>query len=304
MNHIAAVVVNWNRFEATVECVTLIQAGEMPCRKIVIVDNASTDGSGRMLKEHFSDMEAVTVIEQSTNTGFAAGANAGIKAVLMDGPRFVFLINNDAVVDPRCLAILTNVLDSSKDCGMAGPAILFYGAQDKVWQGGGVFNVFKAGVIVPDKNKAYSRISKSIKEVTFLSGCALLVRSEVFSSIGMFDEDYFMYGEDADLCLRAKKGGIRLLYAPEAKAFHKIKEGGGERASAFVLYHLGRSGMLLYCKAFSRTYAFYGLILQWFLFTPYRVVQMIKSGSGFEGFSWWLRGVWDGFRRRHARALA
>ncbi len=303
MDYIAAVIVNWNRFEATVECVSSIQTAELPCREIVIVDNGSTDESGKLLKEHFQSNESVTVIEQSVNTGFGAGANAGIQVVLEHTPRFVFLINNDAVVDPRCLAVLASVLGSSEDCGLVGPAILYHGAQDKVWQGGGVFSLLKAGVVVPDKDKTYDRISKSNRDVTFLSGCALLVRSELFASVGMFDEDYFIYGEDADLCLRAKKAGFRLLYAPEAKALHKISEGGGERASAFALYHLGRSGMLLYRKRFSRAYSFYGLFLQSLMFTPYRAIQVLKGGSGLRGFSWWLKGLWDGFRGRHARTL-
>ncbi len=301
MNNISAVVVTWNRFGETVESITSIQKGAVPCRSIIVVDNGSTDGSGSKLRKHFENEPGVRIVEMVSNGGFASGANAGIREALKDEPEFVFLLNDDATVDDNCLAELAKGMSAFSACGIAGPAILFHGERRKIWQGGGRFSRLRGGVVVPDKNKWYEEIDKDRREVAFLSGCALLIRSEVFSVVGMFDERYFMYGEDTDLCLRAEKAGIRLLYVPGAVAYHKIGEGSGERATGFVLYHIARSVMLLYRKAFSDLYLLYGLFLQIFLFTPFRVVQLIKAGAGFGGFVLWFKGLWDGLIERPVR---
>lgn len=294
MNDISAVIVTRNRYLETLECVSSIHMGVVKCRRIVVVDNGSTDGSASRLREHFGKVEGVSFIERASNVGFAAGANTGIREALKERPEFVFLLNDDAMVDSGCLKELTKVMQSSKTYGLAGPAILFHEARHKIWQGGGMFSYLRGGVVVPDKNKLYAEAKKDPREVSFLSGCALLVRSEALSLIGMFDEDYFMYGEDTDFCLRARKAGIRLMYVPRAIAYHKIGEGGGERASGFTLYHIARSVMLLYRKAFSPVYVVYGLFLQLLVFTPFRVVQMIKGGTGFHGLIQWFKGLRDG----------
>lgn len=301
MNDITAVIVTRNRYAETLECISSIQNGGVRCRKIVIVDNGSTDGSGSRFRSYFEDEENVRIVENGSNRGFAAGANTGIREALKDRTEFVFLLNDDATLDSNCLGELAKVMGSSEEYGLAGPAILYHGARHKIWQGGGVFSYPRAGIVVPDKNKLYAEVTKDHNDVSFLSGCALLVKSVVFATIGMLDEDYFMYGEDTDFCLRARKAGIRLVYVPKAVAYHKIGEGGGERASGFVLYHVARSVMLLYRKSFSPGYMLYGLFLQLFLYTPYRIIQMLKAGTGFRGLVSWFKGLLDGLMGGLAR---
>lgn len=303
MTGVSAVIVNWNRFKDTVECVDSLQRGSLTCSKIIVVDNGSSDGSAKRLKGRFDGDESIVVVECSQNKGFAAGVNRGIQEAFHGSDDYIFLMNNDATVDPDCLLTLVSAMQSDDKLGLAGPCILYHHKTEKIWQGGGYYRVLRAGVQVPDKSRKWGEVSKSTQEVTFLSGCTQLIKSDLLRKVGTFDEDYFMYSEDLDLCLRAHRGGFRLLYVPSAKSFHKISDEGGARASEFTLYHLARGILLLHRKFFSLPYRLYGALIQALLYTPVRILQTLRSGAGLVAIKGWFLGLWDGFHGKPARLV-
>lgn len=297
-----AIILNWNNYTDTRECIeSLLRSSYSPTR-IVLVDNGSSDGSIEQLQRDYTRDARVHIIRNKANYGFACGVNIGIRYALDQGAELVFLINNDATVDQNCIQVLIESVERDDDAGIAGPRIFYYADPERIWQGGGRFSLLKTGVVDYEKNKLAISCSEETREVTFLTGCAMLIKREVFEKIGLFDEDYFFYEEDVDFCLRAKRAGFKLLYVPKAKAWHKIKNIAKDRTSPFVLYHLARSRILNLRKNFSTPYFLYGLFIHLLLYTPFRFLQVIQGSRSLKSVWAWLRGTWSGLRHPLGRS--
>lgn len=291
---IYAIMLNWNEFHHTVPCIDSLKKSNMPVHKILVLDQASEDGSGEKLSSLYEDDSQVEVILNDKNYGFSGGMNIGIQKALDLGAEFVFILNNDTIVDEDCLSHLYNVIAGNTSAAVAGPAIMYHCNPEKLWQVGGYFNKLKMGVSVPDKGKKYSEISHNTSEVSFLTGCALLVPRKTFQIVGFFDSSLFFYGDDVDFGLRIKKLGLKMLYVPAAKVWHKIDDITVDRTTPYVLYHLARSTVIVLRKNFSGIEKFYGIFLQFTLYTSFRIWQTVKGRRGWQSIISWLKGLIDG----------
>lgn len=208
------VVVNWNGMEYLGECLESIWRQTYPCIDLVVVDNGSTDGSREWLRA--LPPEKCRLIEFPTNTGFAAGANAGIRA---SRGKHVALLNNDAVADPGWLEHLVASLSNPK-VGMVASKILFYENPNVIDKVGHLF--FPDGL---NRGRGAGELDggqyDQPGEVFFPDGCAALYSKEMLKDVGFFDEQYFAYGDDADLGLRARWRGWTCTYSPDARVYHR-----------------------------------------------------------------------------------
>ncbi len=291
---IYAVVLNWNNYLDSRECIEFLRKSSFPFARIILVDNGSKDGSIEQLQKEYSKDDTVYIIKNKANYGFARGMNIGIQYALEHGAEMVFLINNDAVVDIRCIEKLCIAMETCSNVKIVGPSIFYYTDPERIWHGGGYFSLVKTGVVVPEKDKFANKCYEKNRQVTFLTGCAMLVRREVFEKIGLLDEDYFLYGEDVDFCLRALRAGFKLLYVPSAKVWHKIETIAKDRTSPFVLYHMARSRIICLRKNFSWPYFLYGLFIHVLLYTPFRFLQVIQGSRSLRSIWAWLYGTWAG----------
>jgi GT2 family glycosyltransferase len=287
-------VLNWNNYIDTRECIESLRQSSYPLEKIILIDNASQDGSIELLQKEYGKSVDIHIIRNNANYGFAGGVNVGIRYALKQGAKLIFLVNNDAIVDVSCIKNLYTAMKESSNIGIAGPRIFYYKESKRIWHGGGFFNWFKTGMVVPEKDKLVEECETKTKEVTFLTGCAMLIKREVFETIGLFDEDFFLYGEDMDFCLRAFKARFKLLYVPSAKVWHKIETVAKSRTAPFILYHMARSRILWLRKNFSWLYFLYGLLVHLLLYTPFRFLQIIQGSRSLESMWAWLRGTWAG----------
>lgn len=291
---IFAVMLNWNEFHHTVPCIDSLKKSRAPITKILVLDQASEDGSGEKLSRLYKDDSQVEVILNDKNYGFSGGMNIGIQKAMDLGADYVFILNNDTIVDDDCLMNLYNSITSNSSAAVAGPAIMYHSNPEKLWQAGGYFNKLKMGVTVPDKGKKYSEINHNTIEVSFLTGCALLVPRKTFQIVGFFDTSLFFYGDDVDYGLRIKKSGLKMLFVPTAKVWHKIDDITVDRTTPYVLYHLARSTVIVLRKNFSSIEKYYGIFLQFTLYTSFRIWQTIKGRRGWQSISSWLKGLIDG----------
>ncbi len=298
---IFTVVPTWNNYLDTKECIESLLKSSVNLAGIVIVDNASKDGSAERLKQDFKNQTSVHFNGNAENYGFAKGVNVGIRFALEKGAEYVLLLNNDAVINVDCIEKLYEALINEPKAAIAGPKILYYKMPQRIWTGESNFSYSKTGIISLQKNKIDDSKDRTIKEVSFLTGCAMLIRKSPFEKIGFFDEDYFFYYEDLDFCLRTLKAGFKLLYVPSAKVWHKIGTKSESRTSEFYVYHMGRSHILLLRKNFSKLYMIYGVILIFFLYTPFRILQIIHGSKSCKAILGWFRGICDGFFRHIKR---
>lgn len=291
---IIAIILNKNGFDLTVSCVDSLMKSTVPLKKILLLDQASEDGSGGKLQEFYQNNDVVHVICNKENYGFALGVNIGINEAIKMGAEMVFLLNNDTVVHEECLQHLCDVVVERQLAAAVGPAIMYYSNPDKIWQGGGYFNKFKMGITVPYKGKMYSDISKDVSSVEFLTGCALLIPVRTFEKIGFFDSDYFFYAEDADFGLRVKEAKMNMYFVPTAKMWHKIEDIAVDRTTPFVLYNLAKSTIIMLRKRFSRFERYYGIFLQFTIYTLFRIWQVLKGRRGIDSIIAWIKGLIDG----------
>lgn len=289
-----AVVLNWNNYRDTRDCIESLLNSSLLRTQIVLVDNGSTDGSIERLEKDYVGDTRVHVIRNKANYGFARGVNVGIGYALSQGAEFVFLINNDAIVDQSCVQMLIASVEHNNDAGIVGPRIFYYADPKRIWHGGGHFRLLKSDVVNCEKNKLVTQCSEETREVGFITGCAMLIKRDVLEKIGVLDEDYLFYGEDVDFCLRARKAGFKLLYVPKAKAWHKIENIAKDRTSPFVLYHIARSRILVLRKNFALPYFLYGLLIHLLIYTPFRFLQIMQGSRSLKSVWAWLHGTWAG----------
>lgn len=288
---IAAVTVNWNKPEVTCACIDLLLNQKNVHPHIILVDNGSTDNSIDYFRDKYSEGN-VELLELPRNVGFAGGYNAGIRAALDTFAEYILIINNDVEPSPDLIQLLLQVMDDS--VGVTSPAIYYYEKPTEIWSIGGDINQLLLAPLDAHNRKA-NIASHSIQR-TFLSGCVMLFKREVFDRVGCFDEQFFMYYEDLDLCLRIKKAGIKMIVVPNAAAYHKVSVSSDGENTPFERYHSARSSGLYYRKHMVGLYPLWivpcrlGSALLWSL----RLLLQRKQQS----LKAYWKGLVDGWLRR------
>jgi GT2 family glycosyltransferase len=218
---VCCVVVNWNGWQDTIECLHSLTIQDYGNLEILVVDNASTNDSVQRIRVACPNVQ---IIEAAANLGFSAGCNIGIREALKRNAEFVWLLNNDTVAPRDTLTRL--IAAAQPDSGVVG-TVLRYLHDPKLIQAWGGGNVIRwLGYVT--HFTAPTRFGRN----TYLTFASVLIRQEVFVDIGLLDERYFMYFDDSDFCFRARSAGWQLAIAPDTAVLHK--EGGstnGERSS-------------------------------------------------------------------------
>ncbi len=221
---VGIIIVNYNGFEDTMDCISSLGNLRYENKKIYVVDNNSPDKSGKLLKNTINSIKNLEIefIQLEQNIGFAGGNNIAIKQAINEGFDCVWLLNNDTVVDDVSLDTLVDTMEDNDKVGIVGSKIYFFGS-NKIWFAGGNVNIFgissHRGYCEDDSKGMLYRNT----EVTgYITGCSLLIKSEVIQEVGYLDEQFFLYYEDTEFNLRAKKKGWSILFEPKSLVWHKV----------------------------------------------------------------------------------
>ena len=235
---VSVIIVNWNAGPALDACLTSCVAGAAD-REIILVDNASTDGSVAAARARHP---GVRIVETGSNLGFAAGANRGAAAA---GGEVLVFLNPDARVAPGALTGLVDALGFTPGVGIAGGALRDERGR---WQPGWArFDPLAHLVLDTTPGRLASRFRRGPHRVDWVYGTFMAVRRDLFRQLGGFDARYFLYGEDIDLCYRAAQLGARTIHVPAARAVH------GPNVSAAQRFGSGREAEVV--KGEMRFYA-------------------------------------------------
>jgi GT2 family glycosyltransferase len=215
------VIVNYHGAKDTSECLRSLHACDIVPR-IVVVDNTPNDVELPKVMVRYPDVQLISAPE---NLGFGGGNNLGINwALTQTNCEFIFLLNNDAWVEMNSIRNLELALDDHPDAGIAAPKIVFSERPEELWYGPGEVDWRLARGIVPGYlGDSMSPSAQTPRYASFASGCAMLIRREVFKKIGGFNPRFFMYEEDVELCLRAASHGYRLWYQPSSLIHHVVQ---------------------------------------------------------------------------------
>ena len=217
--HIKILILNWNGKHLLKPCLDSVSAIDYPNYSVMVIDNGSTDNSVKMVKENFSEVE---LLELENNNGFAGGYNRCFTQLKNDYSGFVLLLNNDTKVDPTILSSFIQAKEIYGDNNLYGGKIFYQDTPNLIWYAGGNVKLKRAKISHRGIRQNDSAEFSKPLQTDYITGCCMFTSMEVINQLNGFDERFNMYGEDVDLCLRAKKEGINCYYWPDAKLFHHV----------------------------------------------------------------------------------
>jgi GT2 family glycosyltransferase/ADP-heptose:LPS heptosyltransferase len=250
-----AIIINFNGWPDTVECLESVYRSDYPALRVLILDNASTDGSLDRLRDWAATLTGVseasrpTLMPMGANLGFAGANNVGLQYLLTrESNAYAWLLNNDTIVAPDAIRRMVEMAERDATIGAVGATLLQYGDPERLeTAGGGTFGEWH-GMIATIRGGAMRGAPRSAPgRIDFISGTCILVPRRTVERVGLMDERYFLYGEDIDWGARIRESGLRLAYCADAEVWHK---GGGsiQHGSALHDYYCVKSSLLLVHK--------------------------------------------------------
>jgi len=215
------VVLAWNQLKETIECIESILKSRNVYPNVIVVDNGSTDNTSDFILSHYKDR--VKLIHSNKNLGVPKGYNLGLKYALKVGSEYILITNNDVVFAPSMINSLVELAKSDSHIGIVSPLILNYYNPERIWMIGARWRRFPPTLKMISLNaKFYPNKYHQIIEVQFIPSCCYLITKRVLSTIGFYDEGYFIYFDDWDFSIRVRQAGYKILCNPSAIAFHKV----------------------------------------------------------------------------------
>lgn len=257
MKHIFISILNFNGEKNTFECLDSLRSLDAKNFKltIIVVDNASEEKLN--IENGFLGKIPLIVIKSDKNLGFSGGQNLGIKYALSNGADYVLILNNDTYVDKNFIEELLRVAEEDERIGILSPKIYFapgfefhknrYSKKEQgkaLWYAGGEMDWQN----VIGHNRGVDEVDQrqfdKTEETDIATGCCMLVKREVFDRVGMFDDKYFLYYEDADLSMRARDKGFKIMYVPKSLIWHKNAGSAGGSGSILQDYYITRNRLI------------------------------------------------------------
>ena len=282
---VAIIILNWNGWLDTIECIESVFQIYYSNFKVIIVDNNSNDNSIQKI-EHYTKgklkirsnffeynsynkpiktktytkeeseskkdltlSEHLILIKNDINYGFAEGNNIGMRFALKNlNPDYILLLNNDTVVDKEFLKFLVIEGEKNEKTGLLGPKIYYYDNPNIIWCIGGKIDWKFARGLHIGNNIIDNGQYEELKNFDYISGSSILLKRKVIEDIGLLDKRFFLFFEETDLALRATAKGYVNLYVPNAKIWHKVSKSGGGMSKSIGLYYITRNRWLFMKK--------------------------------------------------------
>jgi len=234
MDKIAVIILNYFGHKDTINCVNCLVDQE--ASKIVVLDNSGSHAQEMALHNAFDPFPKVDIISSGKNLGFAGGINFVLKLLFAQQFDAFLIVNNDILAPPNLIEnLIKGMRAESLDLG--APLIYHYPEKHLLWSQGNFYNpIF--GIV---RNSPIPCLPRNL---FYLTGCCLFVRKKVFDTVGLFDESFFMYGEDVEFCYRAKKNRFRIGIVKDAQIYHRVNAS-SQNNSLFYEYHINRGHFIL-----------------------------------------------------------
>jgi len=330
---VAIIILNWNGWRDTIECLESLYQNNYQNYSVIVVDNNSDDESVQKIKEYcngeikvespFFNYDSskkpinfvettpnldikihdfktssgrLILVKNDKNEGFAEGNNIGIRYAINNlNSDYILLLNNDTVVDKNFLVEMLKVAENDDKIGVAGPKIYYYDEPNKIWFAGGKISwKFCRGLNIGN-NEIDTWQYEKVTEVEYVSGCAFLIKKEVVEKIGLFEKIFFLYFEEIDWTLRASKFDYKSVYVPKGRIWHKVSRSGGGIKGKVGLYYITKNRWLIMKKWAKTTdfLFFIGYQAVGALILPLFLSIYYKKSELFMAY---YRGLYDGIR--------
>lgn len=267
---VSVVVPTYNSWKTLRDCIKSLLSQSLKPIEIVVVDNASSDGTKQKVTVHFP---LVKIVSMKSNTGVTGGRNAGINVVSKYSD-CIFFFDHDMVADKNMLEELVKIGESDEKIGIVTPKIYYFGGKKRIWSAGTGINLWTGRVLFRggEDRGQYDEVCE-----VQVAPAAMLVKKKVVEKLKYFDDRYFATYEDTDYCFRAKKSGYKVYYAPRAIAYHKLSIDPKNEADRLLsrAYWVGRN-RVLFMKDFGRSF------LIFLLFVPIYIIHYLYLSLKFD----------------------
>jgi len=266
---VAIILLNWNSFDHTSNCIESLQLCDYPNFEIIVVDNGSIDGSGNLLKAKFPK---IILIASATNEGFAAGNNRGFSYAIENQFAYAMMLNNDVFVEPDFISKLINYMEAHPETGAIQPKIFFNHDRKKIWNGGSYFLSWLGWTYSKKYMRSAGALQSQFQQVDWITGCAFLTKISILKEVGLLEEAFFIYYEDVDLSFRIRSKGYQLTFHPESIIYHiagssnKAKVKGKEGYSSPIVHYLNSRNHIWFLKKWTKWYQWPSNLLILFLY--------------------------------------
>jgi hypothetical protein len=214
---VSVIILNTNRKEDTLAALDSLKKNDYPSLHCIVLDNSSTDGSPEAIEEIYPEVQLVRL---EHNLGYAGNNNVGIELALRNGAQWILVLNEDTILAPDCVRFLVEAGLSKPEIGIVGPMIYHFNEPHVIQSAGGSMDaLWRASHM--GQNELDHNQYPSVHEVSWISGCAIMVRRELVQQIGSIDERFFYYFEETEWCVRARRAGWKIMHVPAAKIWHK-----------------------------------------------------------------------------------
>ena len=258
-NKLAIIIVNWKQYELTIKCLSSVYKSKFKDFEIVLVDNESNT---EKLKNLLKNFKKIKVFQNYTNLGFGAANNQGINYAIQNNFKYVMLLNNDTEVDENFIDPLINKINNDNLIGAVQPLIMNYNNKSSVWSAGGYINKF-FGYTFTNKN------SNGNLKLDWITGCCMLLKTDLIKKVGLIDENFFAYYEDVDWSLRINDLGYSLKLVNTSLVYHygsKSSENSSfEGSLSPKVHYLNFKNHLYLLRKHNKKFNLLGLILYQFI---------------------------------------
>jgi GT2 family glycosyltransferase len=269
---ISVIIPNWNGKHFLAECIDSLRGQTFRDFETILVDNGSTDGSAEFAEGQYGDF--IRVIRNKKNLGFTGGNNVGIEAAR---GQYIVLLNNDTWAEPTWLEELIKATHFDRPIGMWASKVYSYYRRHQIeavgeliyWDG-----LTRSRGQFEQEQGQYEKI----EEIFFPPGCGGMYRKAVFEDIGLFDEDFFAYGDDAEIGIRARLAGWKGLYVPRAVVYHKNSGTGGQH-SPFKAFYVERNRFWITLKYFPLPLLFLSIFFTFYRFAFQTYGALVQRGA-------------------------
>jgi GT2 family glycosyltransferase len=287
---VCIIVLTWKNYDLTRDCLCSLRKIDYTNIEIVLVDNGSADGSAERLASEFTEVRLIT---NEKNLGFSAGNNVAIREAMTRNPDYFLLLNNDTQVAPDFLSKLLAVAESDEKIGVVNPKILYFEPDDRIWYAGGFYKPWWSTGKVRGQNRRDMGKYNETREISFVTGCALLIKVRVVRQIGLLDEVFFLGFEDLDWTMRAMQAGFRAYYVGSAVVWHKASYDTKKNLGKSIMdFYRTRNSLLLARKHIPVRY-WPGFLLSLSKYVAYRSAGYLLRAEP-KRIRELYRGLWDG----------
>lgn len=294
---VSVIVLNWNRKADTLECLASLRNVDYPNFEIIVVDNASTDDSVAAIRQAYPE---VVILQNHDNLGYAEGNNVGIRYAKERGSDYVFILNNDTVVDANTLTPLVETMEREPDVAIAGSRICYYDKRDIIQCAGTLVDA-NTGAVMEEVGNGQRDVGQEFPEESYNAahGCGMMARCALLDKVGLMQANFCFYLEETDWCLRFREAGYRVKMVAASKVYHKEGVSMGGSKSPRALYYMARNRRLFLENRLRRQGK--KLPLKQYLLPQLReYVDLVEHGY-FNSATAWLIGIGDAVRRRYGR---